>query len=59
MSTPYNSNVRFFEIKPLVPRTSNLRDSNVIIIIIIIIIMMNNNNNNNNNNDNDNSLSSS
>ena len=52
MSTPYNSNVRFFEIKPLVPRTSNLRDSNVIIIITIIIIIINNDNNN------DNSLSS-
>ena len=28
---PYNSNLRYFEIKPLVPRTSNLRDSTVVL----------------------------
>ena len=26
---PYNSNFQYFEIKPLVPRTSNLRDSTI------------------------------
>ena len=29
MSTPYNSNFQFFEIKPLVPQTLNLLDSTV------------------------------
>ena len=28
---PYNSNFRYFKIKPPVPRTSNLRDSTVLI----------------------------
>ena len=33
----YNSNVRYFEIKSLVPRTSNLRDSIVTVYIVRIV----------------------
>ena len=35
---PYNSDFQYFEIKPLVPRTSNLRDSTVIIFVICLIL---------------------
>ena len=32
---PYNSNLQFFEIKPLVPRTLNLRDLTVHVVVFL------------------------